>query len=120
MGHAIIVIVHSSSVQMRWRPQRREKNSGPRWNQCFSRNNPSIPLANVAHVVRKAQKTQLCDEQTRRYGHCIFVKMLKIQPPSRVFVRSRNFLIKPSAPPEAMIEANSSRRVARSLIVPLR
>jgi hypothetical protein len=40
--------------------------------------------------------------------------------PSRFSVRSCNFLINPSAPPEAMIEANSSRRSARSLIVPLR
>jgi len=40
--------------------------------------------------------------------------------PSKVSVRSFNLLIKPSAPPEAMMEANSSRRVARSLIVPLR
>ena len=40
--------------------------------------------------------------------------------PSRLSVRSCNFLINPSAPPEAMIEANSSRRSARSLIVPLR
>jgi uroporphyrin-III C-methyltransferase/precorrin-2 dehydrogenase/sirohydrochlorin ferrochelatase len=42
------------------------------------------------------------------------------QFPSRVSVRSRNLLIRPSAPPEAMMEANSSRRIARSLMVPLR
>jgi hypothetical protein len=46
--------------------------------------------------------------------------LLGRHPPSRLSVRSCNRLIKPSAPPEAMIEANSSRRVARSLIVPLR
>jgi hypothetical protein len=40
--------------------------------------------------------------------------------PNRLCVRSCNLLIKPSAPPVAMIDANSSRRVARSLMVPLR
>ena len=45
---------------------------------------------------------------------------LKHYFPSRLSVRSCNFLIKASAPPAAMTEANSSRRIARSLMVPLR
>src|SRR5258708_26750972 len=40
--------------------------------------------------------------------------------PSRSSVRSRNLLIKASAPPAATTQANSSRRMARSLMVPLR
>ena len=40
------------------------------------------------------------------------------QPPSKLCVLSRNRLTKASAPSEAMTEANSSRRVARLLIVP--
>ena len=40
--------------------------------------------------------------------------------PSRLSVRFCNFLIKASAPPAATTEANSSRRMARSLMVPLR
>ncbi len=40
---------------------------------------------------------------------------------SKLWVRSRNVLTRASAPPPpARIEANSSRRVARSLMVPLR
>ena len=43
------------------------------------------------------------------------------QPPNKVSVRSRNFFTKASAPPPpASMELNSSRRVARSLTVPLR
>lgn len=43
------------------------------------------------------------------------------QPPNKAWVRSRNRLTKASAPPpDARIEANSSRRSARSLMAPLR
>jgi hypothetical protein len=55
------------------------------------------------------------------------VRVLRARPkmperhlPNSIWVRSCNLLISPLAPPEAMIEANSSRRVARSLIVPLK
>jgi hypothetical protein len=39
---------------------------------------------------------------------------------SRFSLRSCSRLIKASAPPDAMTDANSSRRMARSLMVPLR
>jgi hypothetical protein len=55
----------------------------------------------------------------RRYRRTILEPSLKgCYFPSNLSVRSCSLLIKASAPPEAIIDANSSRRVARSLIVP--
>src|SRR5262249_54219301 len=61
-------------------------------------------LASTSKIHRHVRQRQ---EPTERYF------------PSNLSVRSCSLLIKPSAPPEAMIDANSSGRVARSLIVPL-
>ena len=62
------------------------------------------------------RKTRSSSADTCRGGAVIY----RAQPPSNSCVRSRKRLISASAPPEAMTEANSSRRKARSLTVPFR
>ena len=82
------------------RPQGLRRSTGNPSGWHLERQHTAAPLAN--HLIPAA---------SRNFKHYF---------PSRFSVRSRNLLIKASAPPAAMIEANSSRRMARSLMVPLR
>jgi hypothetical protein len=80
----------------------------------------SIPVAPTSRRYFGAMGWQASRESNGQQLIAWLAMDLKHHFPSSVSFRSRSLLIKASAPPEAITEANSSRRVARSLMVPLR